>query len=87
MDGSSDDPSISELVIARLASGILWILEAEPVWKGPGLHKPCIVCGERIDGHEIQYDVPGPRGALPAHATCYRVWSAISFRMRNNPPI
>jgi len=23
---------------------------------------------------EMQYDVPGPRGALPTHVTCYSVW-------------
>jgi hypothetical protein len=86
VDGSSKDPSIRDLVAAGLASGVLWILEADPVWRGPGVHKPCIVCRQRINKTEIQYDVPGPRGALPTHAMCYSVWRAISDRMRNKPP-
>lgn len=86
MDGSSEDPSIADLVIAGLANGVLWILEADPVWKGPGVNKPCIVCRRRITNREIQYDVPGPRGALPAHGECHIVWRAISDRMRRNPP-
>ena len=86
MDGSPEDPSIADLVIAGLDSGVLWILETDPVWKGPGVHKPCIVCWQRINKNEIQYDVPGPRGALPTHATCYSVWRNISYRRRNNPP-
>jgi hypothetical protein len=73
-------------VIAGLASGVLWILEADPVWKGPGLNKPCIVCRQRINDYEMQYDVSGPRGALPTHATCYSVWRILSHKMRNNPP-
>lgn len=86
MDGSSEDPSIADLVIAGLANGVLWILEADPVWKGPGVNKPCIVCRRRITNREIQYDLPGPRGALPAHGECHIVWRAISDRMRRNPP-
>jgi hypothetical protein len=85
---SPEGPSISELVAIGLDSGLLWILEREPVWVGHGTHKPCIVCRLRIDGHEIQYDVPGPRGALPAHMACYTVWRAQSEmrRARRLPP-
>jgi hypothetical protein len=86
VDGSSEDPSIADLVIAGLASGVLWILEADPVWVGRGTLKPCIVCRKRITDREIQYDVPGPRGALPAHGECHIVWRAISDRMRRSPP-
>ena len=82
MDGSPGKPSISELVIAGLESGLLWIVEAGPVWVGRGTRKPCIVCGLRLEDAEIQYDVPGPRGALPAHVICYRVWRAKSDMRR-----
>jgi hypothetical protein len=86
VDGSSDDASIRDLVLAGLASGVLWILEADPIWKGLGVNKQCIVCRRRITDREIQYDVPGPRGALPAHGECHIVWRAVSDRMRRNPP-
>ena len=86
MDGSSEDPSIADLVIAGLASGVLWILEADPIWVGRGTLKPCIVCRKRITDREIQYDVPGPRGALPDHGACHIVWRVISDRMRRSPP-
>lgn len=86
MDGSTDHPSIADLVMAGLTDGLLWILEAAPVWVGPGLNKQCIVCRHRIIRYELQYDVPGPRGALPCHANCHSVWRHISSRIRNSPP-
>ncbi len=86
MDGSTEQPSIAELVIDGLASGLLWVPEAVPVWVGPGLNRPCVVCRRRISQYELQYDVPGPRGALPTHATCHSIWREISHRIRNNPP-
>ena len=84
MDGPNGEPSIAELVMAGLANGLLWIIEAKPVWVGPGLYKPCIVCRQRITRYEIQYDVPGPRGALPAHAACYSLWLDFSYQLRND---
>lgn len=66
--------SVADLVIEGLANGRLWIVEPGPVWAGHGTLKPCVVCRMKIDSHEIQYDVPGPRGALPAHVSCYRIW-------------
>jgi len=82
MGGSTEDPSILDLVIAGLANGLLWILEEGPAWMGRGTLKPCIVCGLRIKGSDIQYDVPGPRGALPTHVTCYGVWRVQSDKLR-----
>lgn len=67
-------PSIADLVVAGLANGLLWILEADPVWAGHGTLKPCVVCGVKIHNYEIQYDVVGPRGSLPVHVKCYRIW-------------
>jgi len=84
MDGLMDDPSIAQLVIAGLQSGLLWVLEAAPVWVGPGLYRQCIVCRQRITRYELQYDVPGPRGALPSHGTCHSVWRHISSKIRDN---
>lgn len=84
MDGSPDNPSIVDLVIAGLANGRLWILEGGPVWSGPGTLKPCVVCRRRIGVHDKQYDVPGPRGALPAHVDCYRVWRVQSDKLRRD---
>jgi hypothetical protein len=86
MDGSSQEPSISDLVTAGLANGFLWILEEGPLWAGPGTLEPCVVCDRRIDPSEIQYEVPGPRGALPAHVNCYREWRAQSDAMRRDMP-
>ena len=74
MDGSTADPSVLDLVIEGLANGVLWIVKAEPVWTGDGTLKPCVVCRVKINAHEKQYDVPGPRGALPAHVRCYEIW-------------
>lgn len=84
MDGSPEKPSISELVIVGLDNGRLWILDGEPVWMGHGTYKPCVVCRLRIDDQQIQYDVPGPRGALPAHMSCHTVWRAQSNMRRHN---
>jgi hypothetical protein len=67
-------PSIADLVVAGLANGLLWILEADPIWAGHGTIKPCVVCGVKIHNNEIQYDVVGPRGSLPVHVKCYRIW-------------
>ena len=84
MDAFPEEPSISERVIVGLDNGLLWILDGEPVWVGNGTHKPCVVCRRRIYGQQTQYDVPGPRGALPTHITCYRVWRAQSDMRRDN---
>jgi hypothetical protein len=83
LGGSLRDSDLLDLVIAGLANGVLWIVEAGPVWIGHGTMKPCIVCRLRLDGREIQYDVPGPRGALPTHVNCYRVWRAQSDMLRD----
>jgi hypothetical protein len=86
VDGSPQDPSIADLVIAGLASGVLWPLYADPVWAGFGTLKPCGVCRLRIDASDIQYDVPGPHGSLsPAHVPCYRIWRELSDWMRDKP--
>jgi hypothetical protein len=60
--------------IAELANGLLWILEADPVWAGHGTLQPCVVRRLKIHNYEIQYDVVGPRGSLPVHVKCYRIW-------------
>jgi hypothetical protein len=83
MAGSTREPSVQELVIDGLADGLLWIVEAGPVWIGRGTFKPCVVCRMKIDPNHIQYDVPGPRGALPAHVDCYRVWREESDMRRH----
>ena len=84
MAESPPKPSIADLVIAGLASGLLWILHTDPVWSGFGTLKPCVVCRLRIDVADIQYDVPGPRGTLPAHVSCYRIWRMQSDTLRGN---
>ena len=76
--------SIPDLVIAGLANGLLWILEADPVWAGHGTLKPCVVCGVKIHNYEIQYDVVGPRGSLPVHVKCYRSWRVRSNKLRRS---
>ena len=85
MDGSKPDPSILNVVLEGLAEGRLWIIEAAPVWMGLGNLSPCVVCGLRIGAGHYWYDVLGPRGTLPAHVDCYRVWQAESDRRRANP--
>jgi hypothetical protein len=85
MDGSEQDPSILNLVLEGFADGRLWITEATPVWMGLGSLEPCVVCGLTIGAGHYWYDVPGPRGTLPAHVDCYRVWQGESDRRRDNP--
>jgi hypothetical protein len=82
MGESTENPSIDDLVRAGLADGMLWILEAGPVWVGFGTHKPCVVCRLRIVAPQIQYDLAGPRGTCPAHAACYRKWRRHSDKLR-----
>jgi len=84
VDESPSKPSIADLVITGLGSGLLWVLHADPVWSGFGTLKPCVVCRLRIGTADIQYDVPGPRGTLPAHVICYRIWRAQSDTLRDN---
>ena len=76
--------SIADLVIAGLANGQLWILEAGPVWAGYGTLKPCVVCRGKITNDEIQHDVVGPRGSLPVHVKCYHIWRAKSDNLRRS---
>ncbi len=76
--------SIADLVIAGLANGQLWILEAGPVWAGYGTLKPCVVCRVKIADDEIQYDVVGPRGSVPVHVKCYRSWRVRSNKLRRS---
>lgn len=84
MDAPTPNPSILDLVVAGLDDGTLWVLENSPVWTGHGILKPCVVCRVKIDNHEIQHDVVGPRGSLPVHAKCYRAWRAQSDKLRKN---
>ncbi len=86
MDGSEQVPSILNLVLEGLADGRLWIIEAGPVWMGLlRTFRPCVVCGLSIGVGHLRYDVPGPRGTVPAHVDCYRIWQAESDRRRDNP--
>ena len=82
MDEATPSPSILDLVIAGLGNGLLWVLEAGPIWSGHGTFKPCVVCRAKIANDDIQYDVSGPRGSLPVHVRCYRVWRAQSDESR-----
>jgi hypothetical protein len=82
MDEPTSSPSIPDLVIAGLGNGMLWVLETEPIWMGRGTLKPCVVCRAKIINDDIQYDVVGPRGSLPVHVKCYRVWRAQSDKLR-----
>jgi hypothetical protein len=84
MDEPTPSPSIPELVIAGLGSGLLWVLGTGPVWATPGTRKPCVVCWLRIDNYDIQYDVLGPRGSLPVHVKCYRAWRGQSDKLRKD---
>jgi hypothetical protein len=77
-------PLILDLVVAGLDSGLLWVLESGPVWSGHGTLKPCVVCRLKIADYEIQYDVVGPRGSLPVHVQCYRIWWAKSDKLRRS---
>jgi hypothetical protein len=62
------------------ANGLLWIIDADPVWSGYGMLKPCVVCRVKIADYEIQYDVVGPRGSVPVHVKCYRIWRGHSHK-------
>ena len=86
VDGSDREPSLLDQVIEGLANGLLWIVEAGPVWTGRGTRKPCIVCRLKIQASETQFDVPGPRGALPTHVKCYAVWWKQSQMLRKDLP-
>ena len=84
MGGSpADHPSIVELVITGLNNGLLWPLDASPIWFGRGTGKPCLVCKQRITAAAFQYDLPpSPNGSGPVHADCYREWSTQSDKRR-----
>lgn len=69
--------------MAGLDNGVLWILDGPPVWVGDGTFKPCVVCRVHIVGLKSQYDVAVPRGALPVHITCSKVWRAQSDMRRH----
>jgi len=75
-------PLILDLVIAGLDSGLLWVLDGDPVWSGHGTLKPCVVCQLKIADDDTQYDVVGPRGSLPVHVKCYRIWRTRSNKLR-----
>ena len=85
MGGSTDDPSVLELVITGLNSGLLWLLDSGPIWFGHGTGKPCLVCKQRITHAAIQYDLPpSPNGSGPVHADCYRAWRTQSDKRRKS---
>jgi hypothetical protein len=73
-----------EQVLAGLASGLLWVLEAGPVWAGRGTLKPCVVCRVRIGLQDIQYDVAGPLATVAVHLRCFRAWRRHSEELRRN---
>ena len=87
MGSSPNDPTIVALVTAGLDNGVLWVLEAGPIWFGRGTMKPCLVCKQRIRVEEVQYDLPGPRGTGPAHVDCYRTWRAQSDTRRKRKDV
>ena len=80
---TSQAQSIQERVIVGLANGRLWTVEGRPVWAGPGVSKPCIVCQLKIHDDQLQYDVLGPAGrSVSVHDKCYQVWRAEAYRLR-----
>jgi hypothetical protein len=84
MGALSPNPSVVDCVIEGLANGLLWTLDGGPIWMGYGTYKHCVVCHRQIGLKEIRYDVPGPRGAAPAHGACYRVWREQSDRRQRH---
>ena len=82
-------PSILDMVVDGLTNGRLWILQGGPVWKGPGVLKPCIVCQLTIHNYEVQYDILGLGRSVSAHASCHQVWRAEAdkLRLRTNPKL
>ena len=57
--------------------------ESLRTWAGHGTGVTCSGCGERIQAHEIEYEVEMPAGneapTLNFHLACYRSWAG-----RNN---
>ena len=80
MNEPSQSPPTADLVLTGLANGLLWIIDADPVWSGYGMLKPCVVCRVKIADYDIQYDVVGPRGSVPVHVKCYRIWRGHSHK-------
>lgn len=62
------------------------IESSEPLrtWAGHGTGVICNGCGERIQAHEIEYEVEMPAGSTAAtlnfHLGCYRSWAASNGR-------
>jgi hypothetical protein len=60
--------------------------QREPLrtWAGHGTGAICNGCGERIQAHEIEYEVEMPKGrdvpALNFHLVCYRNWTGRGSR-------
>src|SRR4030095_9648060 len=71
MDGLTGEPSIAELVIAGLQSGLLWLTEAAPVWVGAGLNKQ----GFRL-----------PQPNHPLRAAGRRAWASWSVTVSRDVP-
>jgi len=76
--GGSHDNPLHALVRARLKAGMLAPLNGHKTWAGYGSGKPCVVCGAKIGGAEVEYETAPEDGAQIAHLNCYMAWLAES---------
>ena len=59
----------------RLASGALPREKCQVTWFGPGLGRPCDLCGRQITRSEIECECEQSSGpTLRFHQACFAVW-------------
>ena len=69
------EPLIREIVRALLQSGDLPPLTGTVAWAGKGTGKMCCVCGEPVNGSEVEYEPEDGKRLTPGcHLPCFLVW-------------
>jgi len=81
--GASDEElpdALRQSIRARLASGALFPVGSRVI-AGNGSGNLCVVCRNRVDQYEIEYEIPLGEGvAVVTHIRCYVAWRNESVR-------
>lgn len=70
-----DERALHTLAIERLKKGELPGQQPESIWAGNGTDALCALCGERIGGNQVEYEIRDATDRVFVfHLRCHAIW-------------
>ena len=79
-------------VLEAIRTGRLPESPPECIWAGSGSGAPCVICGQCIEGHEIEFELEfvrgdgrGTRADQRTHRDCFLAWDSERRKVDSRP--